>query len=215
MLGDNARWADGGSHRRRWNEDPVAQAMAGSWRVEWSNEDQRQSAVVNLLADGRVAPPEDSDKTRLERVLDKQLNSGKKAVCLYGTWKLKGEEVNIIIHRTTTKESRAFGQTTIMFQGSIKNGTEVPYASHVKGNVLEGDTWCHFSGNFWWARCDHVRTLNPPFSEELLSEGEAADRTALPAGNGRRWHGSWRSSSRSMFGSAEDATSTSNDSCSR
>ena len=60
------------------------------------------------------------------------------------------------------------------------------------GNVLEGDTWCHFSGNFWWARCDHVRTLNPPFSEELLSEGEAADRTALPAGNGRRWHGSWR-----------------------
>ncbi|EOD13014.1 hypothetical protein EMIHUDRAFT_247194 [Emiliania huxleyi CCMP1516] len=72
---------------------------------------------------------------------------------------------------------------------SLKPGRELVAYAHTKTN---GDTWCHFSGNFWWARCDHVRTLNPPFSEELLSEGEAADRTALPAGNGRRWHGSWR-----------------------
>lgn len=30
--------------------------------------------------------------------------------------------------------------------------------------------WCHFSGNFWWARCDHVQTLNPPWSDSLLEE---------------------------------------------
>ena len=195
MLGDNARWADGGSHRRRWNEDPVAQAMAGSWRVEWSNEDQRQSAVVNLLADGRVAPPEDSDKTRLERVLDKQLNSGKKAVCLYGTWKLKGEEVNIIIHRTTTKESRAFGQTTIMFQGSIKNGTDVPYASHVKGNVLEGESDPEWLGELNLTQMVGKASLGMGPRGPTLKETRASSGFALGGRSDvsvlKRFSGSW------------------------
>ena len=40
-----------------------------------------------------------------------------------------------------------------------------------------GATYCHFSGNFWWARCDYVRTLNPPWSEVELS---AAERIGPP-----------------------------------
>jgi len=31
-------------------------------------------------------------------------------------------------------------------------------------------TWCHFSGNFWWARCDYIAKLNPPWSSSLISE---------------------------------------------
>ena len=35
-------------------------------------------------------------------------------------------------------------------------------------------SWCHFSGNFWWARCDYVNTLNHPWnadaSQELILE---------------------------------------------
>lgn len=33
-----------------------------------------------------------------------------------------------------------------------------------------GVRWCHFSGNFWLARCEHVRKLRPPFDEEILQE---------------------------------------------
>ena len=69
MVGDNAKWADGGSGGARfWNEDPVAEAMAGSWKVDWSQDDKLRSAIVNLLADGRVAPPDDSDKSHVEKV---------------------------------------------------------------------------------------------------------------------------------------------------
>ena len=28
-------------------------------------------------------------------------------------------------------------------------------------------SWCHFSGNFWWARCSHVAQLNVPVSAGL------------------------------------------------
>jgi hypothetical protein len=31
-------------------------------------------------------------------------------------------------------------------------------------------TWCHLSGNFWWARCEYVATLNRPFSEGMMVE---------------------------------------------
>ena len=33
-----------------------------------------------------------------------------------------------------------------------------------------GAVWCHFSGNFWWARCDHINTLNPPWHNGLIDE---------------------------------------------
>lgn len=33
--------------------------------------------------------------------------------------------------------------------------------------------WCHFSGNFWWASCGHIRTLAPPFHPVLLQEEQA------------------------------------------
>ena len=26
----------------------------------------------------------------------------------------------------------------------------------------DGVSWRHFSGNFWWARCDHINRLPPP-----------------------------------------------------
>ena len=29
---------------------------------------------------------------------------------------------------------------------------------------------CHVPGNFWWARCDHVQRLNPPFDASWLEE---------------------------------------------
>ena len=35
-----------------------------------------------------------------------------------------------------------------------------------------GATYCHFSGNFWWARCDYVNTLNPPWSEVETATAE-------------------------------------------
>mmetsp|Transcript_17725 Transcript_17725/g.36301 ORF Transcript_17725/g.36301 Transcript_17725/m.36301 type:complete len:388 (-) Transcript_17725:278-1441(-) len=37
------------------------------------------------------------------------------------------------------------------------------------GNNLVA-TWCHFSGNFWWARCDYVAKLNPPWASSLPKE---------------------------------------------
>ena len=30
-----------------------------------------------------------------------------------------------------------------------------------------GGTWAHYSGNFWWARCDYVRRLEPLRVERL------------------------------------------------
>jgi len=42
-------------------------------------------------------------------------------------------------------------------------------------------TWCHFSGNFWWARCDYVATLNPPWEDQLLDEAKLNSR----------WKGWW------------------------
>lgn len=32
--------------------------------------------------------------------------------------------------------------------------------------------WCHFSGNFWWARCSYIRSLSNPYSEMLINEQE-------------------------------------------
>lgn len=40
-----------------------------------------------------------------------------------------------------------------------------------------GATWCHFSGNFWWARCDYVSLLNPPIS---LEDTEIAQAVGSP-----------------------------------
>lgn len=33
-----------------------------------------------------------------------------------------------------------------------------------------GASWCHFSGNFWWARCDYVKKLNHPWHSEASAE---------------------------------------------
>eukprot|EP00240_Pyramimonas_obovata_P003848 CAMPEP_0118927178 /NCGR_PEP_ID=MMETSP1169-20130426/4704_1 /TAXON_ID=36882 /ORGANISM="Pyramimonas obovata, Strain CCMP722" /LENGTH=382 /DNA_ID=CAMNT_0006868885 /DNA_START=313 /DNA_END=1461 /DNA_ORIENTATION=- len=30
--------------------------------------------------------------------------------------------------------------------------------------------WCHVTGNFWWARCDHVQRLSAPFDPVYLHE---------------------------------------------
>jgi hypothetical protein len=121
-----------------WNEDPVAEAMAGSWKVEWTQDDKRRSTVVNLRADGRVAPPDDSEKTRTEKILDQQLPQPKgKAVMLFGTWRVKGEDVSIVIQRHTTSEGKKYGHATILFQGMIRNESNCPYGSKVMGNVLE------------------------------------------------------------------------------
>jgi len=154
MISDRANWADGGSQRRNWNEDPVAEAMAGSWKVEWSHDDKQRSTIVNLLPDGRVEPP-DSEKTRIEKQLDHQMEAylpsntkNKKPVLLFGTWRLKGEDVNIVIHRHSTSQTQKFGQTVMIFQGMIKNETDSPYASKVKGNVLEGETDPEWAGKF-------------------------------------------------------------------
>ena len=138
-----------GASRIYWNEDPVAEAMAGSWKVEWTQDDKRRSTVVNLQADGRVSPPDDSEKTRMEKVLDQQLPQPKgKAVMLFGTWRLKGEDVSIVIQRHTTSEGKKYGQATILFQGMIRNESNCPYGSKVMGNVLEGDSEPEFMGKF-------------------------------------------------------------------
>lgn len=34
-----------------------------------------------------------------------------------------------------------------------------------------GGNWCHFSGNFWFTRCQHIRKLRAPFSEAICKEG--------------------------------------------
>ena len=131
MSGDPFNGGSGAS-RIYWNEDPVAEAMAGSWKVEWTQDDKRRSTVVNLQADGRVSPPDDSEKTRMEKVLDQQLPQPKgKAVMLFGTWRLKGEDVSIVIQRHTTSEGKKYGQATILFQGMIRNETNCPYGSKV------------------------------------------------------------------------------------
>lgn len=31
-------------------------------------------------------------------------------------------------------------------------------------------TWCHFSGNFWWATCAYIKTLNSPWADSLSEE---------------------------------------------
>jgi len=38
--------------------------------------------------------------------------------------------------------------------------------------------WCHFSGNFWMARCSYIRRLNFPFFKELLDEVDEAVKIA-------------------------------------
>lgn len=30
--------------------------------------------------------------------------------------------------------------------------------------------WCHFSSNYWWARCEHVNRLQPPISRSAIGE---------------------------------------------
>ena len=43
-----------------------------------------------------------------------------------------------------------------------------------RDKYLSKASWCHFSGNFWWARCDYVQKLNHPWhaaaSDELAWE---------------------------------------------
>ena len=60
MVVDNAKWADGGSGGARfWNEDPVAEAMAGSWKVDWSQDDRvkpaRKPSVIRQFSRQRTA----------------------------------------------------------------------------------------------------------------------------------------------------------------
>ena len=33
---------------------------------------------------------------------------------------------------------------------------------NLKGLQVNNGLWRHFSGNFWWARCDHINRLPPP-----------------------------------------------------
>ena len=44
--------------------------------------------------------------------------------------------------------------------------------------------WCHFQGNFWWARCNYVSKLNPPWSELIVGESNQT-------GMGRKSRGWW------------------------
>ena len=43
------------------------------------------------------------------------------------------------------------------------------------------DSWVHYSGNFWWARCDYVRRLRP-LRAELLDLTTHTPRTDPPRG---------------------------------
>jgi len=56
--------------------------------------------------------------------------------------------VSIIIHRQTTSDAKRHGHTTIKFYGMIRNETDCPYGSKVKGNVLEGETDSEWMGKF-------------------------------------------------------------------
>lgn len=39
-------------------------------------------------------------------------------------------------------------------------------------------TWCHFSGNMWWAACAHVAALRPPLTTRILREQDAEQEAA-------------------------------------
>ena len=57
----------------------------------------------------------------------------------------------------------------------------VPNAQERGGALV---TWCHFSGNFWWARCDYITKLNPPWSSSLISEFDIGSHHLLGAETG-------------------------------
>ncbi len=37
----------------------------------------------------------------------------------------------------------------------------------------ENYIWQHFSGNFFMSRCSHIRTLNPPYTPQIMDEVKA------------------------------------------
>ena len=52
------------------------------------------------------------------------------------------------------------------------------YRSEAQGS------WCHFRGNFWMARCSHVKKLNPPYFDDLLDEAKEGNRIWTSARKG-------------------------------
>jgi hypothetical protein len=42
-------------------------------------------------------------------------------------------------------------------------------------------SWCHYMGNFWWARCSHISRLNQPLSAGVYDTAEPTSRVASSA----------------------------------
>ncbi|EKX31378.1 hypothetical protein GUITHDRAFT_166895 [Guillardia theta CCMP2712] len=69
----------------------LVDAMAGSWKIKWTQDNKRREAVIVLKQDGTCAPPRESDEC------DEEAKQGSNM--LFGEWKLKGEDINIFITR--------------------------------------------------------------------------------------------------------------------
>ena len=69
-------------------------------------------------------------------------------------------------------EGSVLGNTCVgeLERGKAACGVNLRGAKANDGKSNHGASWCHFSGNFFWARCDYVSKLNHPWHTEASAE---------------------------------------------
>ena len=55
-------------------------------------------------------------------------------------------------------------------KGKVACGVNLKKAVGGPSSGAFPSSWCHFSGNFWWASCIYVKTLNSPWADSLDKE---------------------------------------------
>jgi len=111
-------------------------ALAGSWRLEWTDEDgELESFLVNLNDDGSTTPPEINEK------------EGRDGASRFnGWWNFKGDKLVVKIVSEVGRSLRGLSVTS--FEGILKDAEETPYGSVVCGTVLEGEADPEYCGKF-------------------------------------------------------------------
>ena len=89
----------------------------------------------------------------------------------------ENEATSVFYFHSKTKEAERvameeyiFDQCSTCMKDPKKLVCGPNYRSEVQGS------WCHFRGNFWMARCSHVKKLNPPFFDDLLDEAKEGNK---------------------------------------
>jgi len=81
------------------------------------------------------------------------------------------EKRTVFYFHTKSNDQRRLQMQHDLFEKCFKCMLANPTKQMCGAGWLPGGRWCHFQGNFWFARCERIRKLSNPFSEAICKEG--------------------------------------------